>query len=315
MKLNIKSTILALCIPTTASAAINWGPNGNVPDGNTSGTLGPVITSFSLKAFGNNANLTGDPDQGLQNWIDGASPAVLTEIGESRINFDGLTVNGGAKQGIKANLTHLNNKLTNSRVTVETTQAYLSGDVLNLTWSYDNPMTTVSPAYPAGPGYAGSTGESYNGSNLTDAGRSGTFRIDMFFAGIENEVSGVKLNLEGNNIGLTSNEFASNFTSAAAITLDSNGVNNASFDYDNTTLLSSGSRARFLDEIGLQGTVDYDISKFSFDITLDGDIAAGTQFIFTFDGAPTTVITPVPEPTSTAILGLGTLLLTLRRKR
>ena len=54
-------------------------------------------------------------------------------------------------------------------------------------------------------------------------------------------------------------------------------------------------------------------------MTLKDGMAAGSNFIFTFDGMtngiPAGLIGVIPEPSSTALLGLAALAVALRRRR
>lgn len=61
-----------------------------------------------------------------------------------------------------------------------------------------------------------------------------------------------------------------------------------------------------------QASSDFSFQKATFTITPDTDMAAGTAFQFTFGGAD---VVPVPEPTSTVLLGLGGLAMILRRRK
>ncbi len=86
-------------------------------------------------------------------------------------------------------------------------------------------------------------------------------------------------------------------------------------DLDGTDPVSGDSNFRFHIVGPDRNATDYNFSGWHFTVTAVEDIVAGSKFLFTYEGIVVDPAIPIPEPTSTALLGLGGLALLARRKR
>lgn len=105
------------------------------------------------------------------------------------------------------------------------------------------------------------------------------------------------------------------FTDADTATIAGGQAFPSVTDFDGTDPVSGDSNFRFHIVGPQRNDTDYNFSGWHFTVTAVEEIAAGSKFLFTYEGIAVDPAIPIPEPSSIAFLGLGILGLLARRKR
>lgn len=315
------SLAIALAIASQAQASITWG---SFMAGGSAGTINNPSTdvnpgnetTWTLGASGN-ANLSGGST---------VNTLVGSDVAATMLTFDGLSVVNNAGQSFP-NLNHnasveefsLAGANPLGRIRIETANGFQNGETLCFEWSWKVPMGSVNGVDLLSVGGATSA--------TTPAGSTGSFRAALLFddrayytpGGNGLILGDLDLTLGGYGIANhISGSYIDNFNDTSDIvgTSGSTLKFNGSQTYDGRFAgdtefgipganppLETMAPTAIDDDAANNGFFagdDYGIMSMKYSVTLVGDLPAGANFVFTFDGVP------VPEPASggTMLIGL-----------
>lgn len=97
---------------------------------------------------------------------------------------------------------------------------------------------------------------------------------------------------------------------------DDSPINSYDGDETGTIIPIDGDNKTLYHIVGPQrNATDFNFSGWKYTVNANEDIAAGTEFLWTFEGADLGPALPVPEPSGLVLIGLGAVSLLTRRKR
>ena len=97
---------------------------------------------------------------------------------------------------------------------------------------------------------------------------------------------------------------------------DDNPINSYDGDATSTVIPIDGDDITRFHIVGHnRRTTNFKFSSWNFEVTANEEIAAGTTFLWTFEGADLGPVNTVPEPSSAICFGLGAFVLALRRRK
>lgn len=303
----LAAIVCLACTGGSARGALFW--NDSV-EGAVLQAPGPGVTNFTTQTF--------TPYGSLSN----GSVHTSEELADITLNFNGMTINAGSTlQTVTGFIQDSASTGTDSRIVFTNTVAYNAGDVLKFNFSWDNQMVSDTTRDGGVDDYDGSgasvTPTPFPLGDGDDAGWA-NLRHQFLWSNAQMTFTDITWTLMGRNVGtaVTAGEFYDGFgTSSPQLT-------NASTDPDIAIISFTGdgrTRTWVNDIVGNSFTDDFEIESFMVSMTLKDGMAAGSNFIFTFDGMtngiPAGLIGVIPEPSSTALLGLAALAVALRRRR
>ena len=256
--------------------------------------------------------------------INSASVHTSDDLANITLNYDGLTV-GGVLQTVTGNLEHggVGGFDDDARIAFQTTAAYTTGQVLTFSFSWATQMVSDKRNTPfGGPGLdsfsdTDSTVPNLGNFPLGDPGETGWANLRNMFRWNTGaaQFSNVTIDIMGDNVGNATNDFYDGFLLTDSLAPFAK-INDDHAQSVHTGALVADRFVYFNDSEFSAGDIDnFAIESITYSATLSTDIAAGTPFLFTFDGISNGVeIVPEPSAYGLIFLGMSGLLFARRRE-
>lgn len=314
----LRATVLLgsiLSLVGTVQGALFWNPTTDFAATDTA----PTGTTFTTQTFTPSGSKT--PGSNHQ----------AGDLDRTQLNFEGMNLNSGALQSLTGILDD-GATGTNSRIIFQTTQTYTTGDILTFNFSYATQMVSQNTRTQGAI-------DTWNGSGVSDFGGDANLRFNWLIDANRTSVpnfgqpySEVTWTIEGENVGSAAS--AGELNENVSSSFSSPDANTAIYTWSpipNTPLADLS----VVDTVSTNPytTDDFAVESFSVSFTVNDanpfnaydpggpilNLAAGTEFIFTFDGISNGIevlqTEVVPEPSGLLLLALGSLGLIARRKR